>query len=224
MAKHKHVNELNPFGFHEVEVALSDIKKHEANPRKISKRDQNELRTSLEKFGLLDKPILNADFTLIAGHQRIDILAQKEIKRVKVMMPEIPLNEAQVLELLIRHNKNTGEWDFDKIALLDVEQLVQFGWDYSELSKIVEQQSEEQSLEHEEPEYPITPRMSEKHSYVLIMVDNDMEKAHLETILNLKTQQDYKSSKIGTGRVLTFADFKESLDSYVKEKSNVNAK
>jgi hypothetical protein len=212
------VNELNPFGFQEVEVDIEKLKKHSANPRKISKRNQMELRQSMERFGLLDKPIVNADFTIIAGHQRIEILAQKDIKRVKVMMPEIQLDEAQVLELLIRHNKNTGEWDFEKLASFDTDQLLNFGFDYNELNKVIDENKEEFEAENAEPEFPITPRMSEKHSYVIIMVDNEIEKANLETLLELEEVRDYKTQRIGTGRVLTFDKFKKAFDNSVEAK------
>lgn len=213
------VNELNPFGFTEVEVNISDIKKHQANPRKITKRDQAELQTSLEKFGLLDKPILNKDYTCIAGHQRIEILEKKGVQKVKVLMPEVALTEAQVLELLIRHNKNTGEWDFVKLAAFDTATLVDYGWDANSLGKLIVDQTEEDKVEELEPEYPLAPRMSEKHSYVMIMVENEIEKAHLETLLDLETTKDYKSSKIGIGRVITFDKFKSAIDQHVKEKT-----
>lgn len=219
MSKHKYVNDLNPFGFHEVEVELGQIRRHPSNPRKISKRDQVELDTSITKFGLIDKPIVNLDFCLIAGHQRLDLLESKKITKVTVMMPEIALDDDQVLELLLRHNKNQGEWDFDNLATFDVAKLQEFGWSNEELDKILQQDKEEADLEAVTPEFPLTPRMSEKHSYVLVMVTNEIEKASLETILKLKIVQDYKNSKVGVGRVLTFENFKAAIDSYAEERN-----
>lgn len=214
------VNELNPYGFREVEISISDIKRNEANPRKISKRDQSELRNSLQKFGLIDKPIVNANNDLIAGHQRLALLEEQGIKRVKVMMPELQLSEKDSLELLIRHNKNTGEWDFEKLNLFAAEDLIAAGFDYSELNKgTVMDEEMEEALKDQEPVYPITPRMSEKHSYVLIVVDNEIEKANLETFFELETVSDYKTQRVGTGRVLTFAKFKELTEKKIQQEA-----
>ena len=126
-----YINKLNPFGFHERVVLIEDIIVNEKNPRVLSSFDRVQLSTSMEKFGLIGKPILNlldnGKYRVIAGHQRLDILrVDKGIREVTCMMPEIALTEKEEQELLVRHNKNTGDWDlsmlkeaFDKSALLN---------------------------------------------------------------------------------------------------------
>ena len=54
--------------------------------------------------------------------------------------------------------------------------------------------------------------MSEKHDYVMILVDNEIEYAFMKTFFNLSNQSDYKSGKVGQGRVITFETFKKIID------------
>lgn len=110
---------------------LSSLKKYPKNPRFISKEDFSHLQKSIGKFGLIDKPIVNTDNTIIGGHQRIQVLQKQGIKEVECWVPDRELDEKEVEELNIRHNKNTGEFDFDILAnQFEVEDLI--GWGFTE--------------------------------------------------------------------------------------------
>lgn len=218
MAKYNYVTPENPFGFHTQEIDISKIKPHPKNPRTIDPRDRIHLSKSIEKFGLIDKPILNNyeanagevyDWITVAGHQRIDLYRSKGKKTIMCEVPEIPMKEEEVEELLIRHNKNTGKFDNSKLVLFDAKKLINFGFLDSELPKAVEKDLDKVVTD---PVFPITPKFSEKHGYVLIMFDNELDKANLETMLGLEKVQDYKTQRIATGRVLTFEQFKNKWD------------
>src|SRR5574338_426318 len=98
------------------EVALKDIKQFSKNPRQIKKEQLQHLTTLIEKFGLIDKPILNADLTCIGGHQRLRILKKKGIKKVECWVAENQLDEKEVEQLCIGLNLNQGEFDYDILA------------------------------------------------------------------------------------------------------------
>ena len=55
-------------------LSIKDLKDHPKNPRQIKKEQQQHLQNLIEKFGLIDKPIINKDCTIIGGHQRVRIL------------------------------------------------------------------------------------------------------------------------------------------------------
>jgi ParB-like chromosome segregation protein Spo0J len=95
---------------------LSALKPHKKNPRKLSKHDAMHLEKGMEKFGLIDKPIINADDTIIGGHQRISILKKQGVKEIDVYVPQRLLTEKEVDELNIRLNRNAGEFDYDILA------------------------------------------------------------------------------------------------------------
>lgn len=56
-------------------------------------------------------------------------------------------------------------------------------------------------------EYPITARFSEKYDYVLVFCKNDIDFNNLSEVLKLKHEKSYKSTQVGTGRVLTYERF-----------------
>lgn len=110
---------------------IKSLKNHPKNPRQLSK-DQNEhLKTSIGKFGLIEKPIINRDLTVIGGHQRIRVLKAKGAKTVECWIPDRLLDEKEVDELCIRLNRNTGDWDFDLLAN-EFEAMDLLEWGFSE--------------------------------------------------------------------------------------------
>jgi hypothetical protein len=205
-----HVSEKNPFGFYEKEIELSKIKEHPKNPRSIDSRSKMQLENSLKKFGLIDKPILNIrqdgefEYLCLAGHQRIAIEKESGATTILAMIPEIPLSVADEEELLIRHNKNTGKFDLEKLLLFDKSDLIDFGFLENELKIGVVDPLDAPVLD---PIYPITPKFSEKHGYILIMYDNAIDQSNLETMLGIERVQDYKTQRISLGRVISFSKF-----------------
>ena len=95
---------------------IKDLKDYSKNPRKLTHEQAAHLQVSLEKFGLIDKPIINTDNTIIGGHQRIRLLKKMKHKEVECYVPEQQLTEKEFEELNIRLNKNTGSFDDDLLA------------------------------------------------------------------------------------------------------------
>lgn len=95
---------------------LSDLTDHPRNPRKLDKNDAKQLKESLEKFGVIDKPVITTTNMIIGGHQRKQILKKLAIKEVECWVPDRELTDKEVDELNIRLNKNIGCFDWDKLA------------------------------------------------------------------------------------------------------------
>lgn len=95
---------------------IADLKPLGKNPRKLSKHDYEHLKKSLDKFGLIDKPIVNSDGTIIGGHQRVAVLKRDKVKDVECYVAKEPLSDRDLMELNIRLNRNAGEWDYDVLA------------------------------------------------------------------------------------------------------------
>lgn len=53
---------------------ISELKPATYNPRKISKKQKEDLNDSLNKFDVVDPIVINANGTIIGGHQRFHIL------------------------------------------------------------------------------------------------------------------------------------------------------
>ena len=113
---------------------ICDLIPYEKNPRILSEREQRQLHDSLDRFGLVDKPTVNADNTIIGGHQRITILLEKGHTQVDCWVTDELLDEKQVEELNIRLNRNNGDWDYDILANdWDVGDLLTWGFDEVDL-------------------------------------------------------------------------------------------
>ena len=114
---------------------VRDLIPWEGNPRKITESQADQLRISLDKFGVADIPVVDADGTIVGGHQRCAILmAQgKGDMEVDVRVPSRKLTDEEFAELNLRLNKNLGEWDFDVLANFSEDLLLSVGFDEEEL-------------------------------------------------------------------------------------------
>ncbi len=115
-------------------LAIADLRAYEKNPRTLSEKQYKDLSDSLDKFGLIDKPVVNTDNTIIGGHQRIEVLRAQGVLEVEVNVPDHLLNEKEVEELNIRCNRNNGSWNYDILANeFDVGDLLSWGFDERDL-------------------------------------------------------------------------------------------
>ncbi len=113
---------------------LDSLTRYEKNPRTLSEKEHRQLSNSIDKFGLIDKPILNANNTIIGGHQRIEVLSSQNVQEVQCWIPGRLLSDEEVEELNIRLNRNNGSWDIDILANeYDIGDLLTWGFDEVDL-------------------------------------------------------------------------------------------
>lgn len=115
---------------------IADLTDYYKNPRQLNEKQFNQLKKSIDKFGMIDKPIINADKknTIIGGHQRLHVIRADKSESVECWVPDRELDEKEVEELNIRLNKNTGEWDFDVLAnSFEMDDLLEWGFSHDEL-------------------------------------------------------------------------------------------
>lgn len=115
-------------------VKVKELKGMTKNPRRMTSEQRNHLKLSMDRFGLIDKPVVNLDNQIIGGHQRIRILKADGKKEIECWIPSQMLSEKQVEELCLRMNKNTGEWDWDSLAnSFEVPDLLEWGFNVEDL-------------------------------------------------------------------------------------------
>jgi len=121
------------------------------NPRKHDKESEEQLKQSIENFGVVDPLIVNSSSkrlnTVIGGHFRLEVLKKMEFKQVPVVYIDIPDIEKEK-ELNLRLNKNTGEFDLKLLAEFDSKFLDDIGFSSEELDDIfpIEDTEEEFNL------------------------------------------------------------------------------
>jgi len=130
-------------------IQINKLKPATYNPRQISTKQYNDLKDSVVKFGLVDPIILNKDFTVIGGHQRLKVC--KELKYKDIDCVILDLTKEEERELNIRLNKSGGEFDMDILANeFDIEELKDWGFKEIELGlnidKIIEGNTEDDHI------------------------------------------------------------------------------
>ena len=125
-------------------VKLKDLKHADYNPRKDLKPSDSEyqkIKKSIEEFGYVDPIIVNADNTIIGGHQRAKVLVDLGFKEIDIVRIDIDKTKEKALNVAL--NKITGEWDFDKLSQvledLDLEEfdLEITGFDLDEIDDLL---------------------------------------------------------------------------------------
>jgi len=122
---------------------VSELIPADYNPRKLSDEQKEQIKNSLEKFNLADPIIINLDNRIIGGHQRIKVLAEIGIEEIDVRVPSRQLSEEEEKELNIRLNKNSGDWDLNKLLNFDQDFLKLIGFSDDELVNIFQDKAEE---------------------------------------------------------------------------------
>lgn len=121
------------------QVMIGDLKPADYNPRKWSDNAIEQLKQSIERFGLVDPILVNSAKNryniVIGGHFRLKVAKDLGIKEVPVVYLDIP-DIAKERELNIRLNKNLGEWDYELLAEFDEHILTDIGFDSVELDDI----------------------------------------------------------------------------------------
>ena len=131
---------------------LSDLHPAEYNPRKTLRPSDPEFRSierSLREFGYVDPIIINADGTIIGGHQRHTVLQALGETEADVIVLDLSKRDEKALNIAL--NKIGGSWDMDLLreALADLNvqpdlDATVTGYDSAELAIILGDPHEEE--------------------------------------------------------------------------------
>lgn len=141
-------------------VDINKINPAPYNPRRWEQAQEDNLRKSIERFGVVDPLIVNnakgRKDIVIGGHFRLKIAKELGYKEVPVVYVNIPDVEKEK-ELNLRLNANLGEWDFDLLKAFDIDMLKDVGFDMKALDEIFKPEARaDDDVVPEPPKEPIS--------------------------------------------------------------------
>lgn len=107
-------------------LPVSVLRPAEYNPRKKLKpgdKEYEKIKNSIEEFGFADPLVVNADMTIIGGHQRLNVAIDLGCTEVPCAVVDVDKTREKALNIAL--NKITGSWDEQLLAdlLTDLKEL-----------------------------------------------------------------------------------------------------
>jgi DNA modification methylase len=139
-------------------VKTSRLKEWSRNPRIISDEQYRALAENVRKYGIVDPLIVDQQYRIVGGHQRLKVLKDLGLKTVPVVRLQLSRRDFKILNLAL--NKISGEWDREKLAplleeLAPLPELDLTGFSQQEANLIIENfPTEEMPIENEVPDFP----------------------------------------------------------------------
>lgn len=117
---------------------VSELTAWNKNPRRLTKKQAEDLKKSISKFNLMSIPVVDLDGRIVSGHQRVNILRMlgRGNEIIDVRVPNRKLTEDEYREANLRENKNVGEWDEDLLAAIDGELMQEVGFNGLDINRI----------------------------------------------------------------------------------------
>ena len=128
---------------------MGDLKIATYNPRKeLNEKDKEyqKIKNSIIEFGYVAPIIINADKTVISGHQRIKVLKDLGYEEIDCIVVNFDKNKEKFLNIAL--NKISGEWDYQKLESIFNEldenniDLLITGFDEKEINKLIKETEE----------------------------------------------------------------------------------
>jgi len=176
------------------------------NPRE-NKKSIRVVANSISEFGFQQPIVVDSEGVIVAGHTRYHASQLLRLELVPVVVAD-KLTREQVTAYRLADNRTSEDsaWVDDKLAD-ELASLAEVNYDLSitgftdkELDKLLNPQ------EVVEGEVPFTEELMEKHNYIVLYFDNEIDWLQAQTLFGIQTVAGLDSrdgyEKKGVGRVL----------------------
>jgi ParB-like chromosome segregation protein Spo0J len=100
-------------------LPITDLVAFEGNPRKITDAAKEGLKTSIERFGLVQEVVVNRrTMNVVGGHQRLEALQEMGETEVPVALVDLDDDAERALNIALNNPKLQGEFTADLNVLL----------------------------------------------------------------------------------------------------------
>lgn len=196
-------------------VKAKELQKNPKNFRHHPAQQREAFRSVVNQIGFCGACLAreeNGEVLLIDGHMRADEVHEEA--EIPCLILDVTAEEADLL--LATHDPigmmadNNSQQLYELLQGVDtVDGSLHALWSQMIEKGEVELESPESSGKsgESEAEYPLAPMPGEKYDYVVVFCKTDVDTNSLHELLGIQRVQSYKSSIIGTGRVITFQQF-----------------
>lgn len=98
-----------------IQIEISKLKPAEYNPRVITDDEAKGLQNSLKEFGFVDPAIVNKDFTIIGGHQRISEWGKLGNTTAPCIVLDLNKKQEKKLNIILNSQAISGKYDQNKL-------------------------------------------------------------------------------------------------------------
>jgi ParB-like chromosome segregation protein Spo0J len=202
---------------------IDDLREFQGGLKKMGAKAKAKLRRSIEQHGF-SAPIFvwkhGKVLDILDGHQRLTVL--REMRNEGVTIPKVPIVEikaaniteakAKLLKIASQYGDVQKDGFLDFVEDMDVEEIqLSVRLAKGELDLTID----EGGIAEDKPEVEFAEELGERHNYVVLYFDNDVDWLQAQTLLGLKPARSHAKKKgfhsTGVGRVVRGADAIERI-------------
>lgn len=147
-----------------VQIRAKDIHTRFGNPRKITKKEKDKLKHSMETFGDFGIFVVNETDDIIAGNQRLSAVMEIDPDMMLDCKRLVGYTEAELRAINIKANTHSGEWDLEMLATWTADLNLDLDIKEAEKKQLEERKIPEMELIH-----------YEKYNYVMLVCNNVLD-------------------------------------------------
>lgn len=192
-----------------VEIDKSKIRTNPNNPKVKNEKGFEKMSKLVKKYGMIYDGVLNADFSLIDGHSRLEL---RPTGTGNYWMPDKQLSEADYTELNALFDlARGGDPDMFMIEQILGDEMVD-EWDPAQKKK--GKGGAEKSEDN--AKYPLVPQYDEKHEAIIILCSNSIDTVFIKNALGIGQAMSYKNKMVKETSVVTAKNFIDKWNSRSK--------
>ena len=184
-----------------IEINKKEIRPNPNNPKIRNEKGFDRLAKLTEKFGVIFDGILNADYSLIDGHSRLELHPEGA---GRYFIPDRQLSESDEKELnALFDMARAGDPDLFMIERILGESVME-EWDGES-----KQQRNKNASDVPEAKYPLVPQFDERYEAIVILCTNSIDTTFIKNALGIDKAMSYKNKMVKETSVVTAKKFIE---------------
>lgn len=184
-----------------VELDKAVIRPNPNNPKLKDEKGSHQLDLIMEKFGVIYDGIINADYSLIDGHSRLE---KRPTGLGNYFMPDKLLSQNDEKELNALFDlARAGKPDMFMIEqILGDEFITEWETDLKKQKKI--------KKEDKNVKYPLVPVYDEKYEAIVILCSASIDTTFIKNALGISKAMSYKNKVVKETSIITAKQFIEA--------------